>query len=77
MIVAGLRHVAGIWIYVDDQLCFQLPGSYDNDLNKYSLIFTVTCRLPLRGRVVRLSKDGQTVESESSISFCEVQVWGQ
>nr|AJA37836.1 fucolectin-related molecule [Littorina littorea] len=67
--------VAGIWIYVDGQLCFKFPNSRSGALASYGNLFTVSCYAPLTGSVVRFAKDGVFTFDDSFLNFCEVQIW--
>ncbi|XP_070182543.1 receptor-type tyrosine-protein phosphatase mu-like [Littorina saxatilis] len=67
--------VAGIWIYVDGQLCFKFPNSGSGALASYGKLFNVNCSAPLTGSVVRFAKDGVFSYDDSFLNFCEVQIW--
>ncbi|KAL8604337.1 hypothetical protein ACOMHN_028100 [Nucella lapillus] len=69
------QRMGGLWVYVDDTICYKFPDSNkmgDELKEKYD----ITCDQPIRGKIVRFSKDGIVHNNRSSyINFCEVQVW--
>ena len=72
------KRIAALWIYVDDVECSRLPDTADLVVSDYEGQFDVICTKPLRGSVVKFSKDGINNDSEAAfLSFCEVQIWGK
>ncbi|XP_076447375.1 uncharacterized protein LOC143284533 isoform X15 [Babylonia areolata] len=70
------QRISGVWIYVDDALCYKFPNSLSIGSERKEKD-DITCQRPLRGRIVRFAKDGYIHHKHYSfINFCEVQIWG-